>query len=321
MTILVTGAAGFIGSNLVNRLLSLGKTVIGFDNSRLGRVENLADALKHPQFSYKEIDLADISAYRGALQAAHAKAPISEVWHMAANSDIPAGVGNAQVDFRDTFMTTFNTVELMKEFGIPALVFASSSAVYGDRGIKALSEETGPLLPLSNYGAMKLASEAVISAATESNIRLSCIFRFPNVIGVPATHGVMLDFIRRLKTAPKQLNVLGNGTQQKAYLHVDDLIDGMIFIRDKAVPGVNLFNLGPDDAGITVRFIAEQVVAAAAPGAQIVFGEGNRGWVGDVPRFSFSTTKARGMGWVPKLSSEQALIKAVKQIVAQEKGS
>jgi UDP-glucose 4-epimerase len=241
------------------------------------------------------------------------------VWHLAANSDIPAGVEDANVDLRDTFMTTFNTLQLMKEFEIPVLAFASSSAIYGDLGERPLTEDIGPLLPISNYGAMKLASEAAISAAAERFLERAFLFRFPNVIGVPATHGVILDFVRKLPKTPERLEVLGDGSQQKGYLHVEELIEAMLFIRDKAPEKVAVYNIGCGDVGVTVRFIAEETVRQAAPNASIAYGSAKRGWVGDVPRFVYSVDKLKTLGFKSRLSSEDAVRLAVREIVAQER--
>lgn len=318
MTILITGVAGFIGCNLARTFLDQGRRVAGFDNFCRGERRNLEGAQAHPAFSFAEIELSDLNAFFAAAERIHASEPITEVWHMAANSDIPAGITDAQVDLRDTFMTTFNTLEVMKRLGIPALAFASSSAIYGDHKGARLYEDMGPLFPISNYGAMKLASEAAISAAVESWLKQAWTFRFPNVIGTPATHGVLLDFVRKLKKTPANLDVLGDGTQQKSYLHVDELINAMLFIRDHAPEPLAYYNVGMDDDGVTVQFLAEQLVSAAAPGASISYGQGNKGWVGDVPRFSYSIDKLRTLGWSPKLGSVEAVKLAIRQIVEQE---
>ena len=225
ISILITGVAGFIGCNLAEVLLNRGNTVFGVDNLCRGRLDNLSGLSDNPHFSFSTVEMTNLTEYQEVFAAFHAREPITEVWHLAANSDIPAGVYNANVDLQDTFMTTFNTLEVMKELGVKVLAFASSSAIYGDLGEQLLVENIGPLLPISNYGAMKLASEAAISAAAENNLHRAFIFRFPNVIGIPATHGVMLDFVRKLKKTPDNLDVLGNGTQQKGYLHAEDLID------------------------------------------------------------------------------------------------
>jgi len=318
VSVLVTGVAGFIGCNLASELLATGVVVFGVDNFCRGRSENLAGIADHPNFAFARVEMTDLAAFRETFNAFHERDPITEVWHMAANSDIPAGVEDANVDLRDTFMTTFNTLELMKASAVPMIAFASSSAIYGDLGDRPLTEAIGPLLPVSNYGAMKLASEAAISAAAESHLQRALVFRFPNVIGIPATHGVILDFVRKLKETPDHLYVLGNGTQQKGYLHVEELIDAMLFIRERAQEKIALFNIGAGDEGVTVRFIAEETVRVCSPGAEIRYGKGNRGWVGDVPRFIYSVDKLRGLGWAPKLGSTDAVRKAIRQIAAQE---
>jgi len=318
MAILVTGAAGLIGVNLVARLLDAGKQVIGLDNLCRGTLQNMAPLMENAAYRFEQVDLDDLQAYRDALKRLHAETPIDEVWHMAANSDIPAGVNDPGVDLRDTFMTTYNTLVLMGELQIDTLAFASSSAVYGDLGDRALDEDTGPLLPISNYGAMKLASEAAISAAAESTLKQAFLFRFPHVVGVPATHGVVLDFVRKLQATPGQLDVLGDGTQQKSYLHVSELVDGMLFIREHAKESLACYNIGTDDAGITVSRIAGQVVARVSPDARLAFGEGNRGWVGDVPKFRYSIARLEALGWRPQLSSDEAMTRAIDEIARQE---
>ena len=165
---------------------------------------------------------------------------------------------------------------------------------------------------------MKLASEAQASAAAEAFLDQVVIYRFPNVVGAPATHGVILDFIRKLKADPQVLHVLGDGTQQKPYMHVGELIDAMLTARDKAEPGVSAYNIGPIDAGVTVRWIAEQVVARVSPGARIEFGRGSKGWVGDVSRFRYSTSRIQALGWRPAFGSQDALTRAIDEIAAQE---
>ena len=318
MTVFVTGIAGFVGVNLTAALLARGERVVGFDNLCRGKAEYLARWQGHERFDFAQVDLADLDAYRAALREVHARTPISEVWHLAANSDIPAGISDPTVDHRDTFMTTFNTLLLMRELGIPSLAFASSSAVYGDLGDRRLTEDTGPLFPISNYGAMKLASEAMISAAVESYLERAWLFRFPNVIGVPATHGVILDFVHKLQANPAVLDVLGDGTQQKGYLHVEELVEAMLHIREHAGERLNCFNIGALDEGVTVRFIAETVRDRASPGAAIRYGSGNKGWVGDVPRFVYSIDRLVALGWRPRLGSAEALRLAVDQVIAQE---
>jgi UDP-glucose 4-epimerase len=311
---LITGAAGFIGSHLVTALLLRGHDVIAFDNLALGNTRHLDAALATGRCTFMQIDCANLAEFRSAVGTALDGRKGCAIWHLAANSDIPAGIANPHIDLRDTFLTTFNSLLVMREFVIPEFHFASSSAIYGDFGDVEISEHAGPCQPISNYGAMKLASEGQICAALESQGRRASIFRFPNVVGAPATHGVILDFVNKLRADKRRLPVLGDGTQRKAYLHVDDLVAAMLFIAEVGPDKINLYNIGPRDAGVTVRFIAECVRDIVAPGAEIIYGHGDRGWVGDVPRFRYATDRLAGLGWEPRLGSEAAVRRAVSDI-------
>ena len=321
MAVLITGGAGFVAHELIRRLLSSGETVVSVDNLSRGSLAPLEQWLQEPRFVFQRVNLEDLAAYRSAIATLAQAKSITEVWHLAANSDIPAGVRDADVDLRDTFLTTFNTIKVMEEIGVRTLFFASSSAIYGDLQDTLLTEEIGPLLPISNYGAMKLASEAIISAAAERFVEKALIFRFPNVVGVPATHGILLDFMQRLKVTPEYLQVLGDGTQQKAYLHVTELVDAMLYLRAQITEKVDVYNIGPSDDGVTVRRIAEEVAALVAPATQLRFQTSNRGWVGDVPRFRYSTEKLRSQGWTPTLDSLGAIRRAVREIAEQVFGT
>lgn len=316
---LITGGAGFIAVSVIRALLARKERVVAVDDLSRGRREFLAPFADDPNFAFVKLDCSEAVAV-DRIAALHADGPFTDVWHLAANSDIPAGVADPRIDLQRTFMTTFVTLEAMRALTIPALHFASSSAVYGDLKNVAIAETSGPPEPISNYGAMKLASEAQIRAAAESWLDRADIFRFPNVIGVPATHGVLVDFVRKLHATPDHLDVLGNGTQQKIYLHVEDLVAAMLHIRDTVEGRYNVFNIGPDDDGISVRDIAVAVRDAVSPGADIRFGEGNRGWVGDVPRFRYDIRKIAATGWRPTMGSKAAIRRAVEQIAAQEAG-
>lgn len=318
-TSIIAGGAGFIGANLCEQLLAEGRKVVVIDNLSRGSLNNLKKKDKTSCLTFIEADLSIRSSTELAFSKATSNGLVDEVWHLAANSDIPAGVADADVDLKDTFLTTVEILRNMKNYRIGSLFFASSSAIYGNLGDQQLHENIGPLLPISNYGAMKLASEALIGAAIESYLERACLFRFPNVVGVPSTHGVILDFIKKLKISSNKLQVLGNGSQRKAYLHVSDLVSAMLLVRSKVdLPNILPINIGPLDEGVFVKWIAESVVARIAPTATIHFGLGDRGWVGDVPKFHYSTSKITALGWQPKLGSELAVLRAIDEIVQQE---
>jgi UDP-glucose 4-epimerase len=220
------------------------------------------------------------------------------------------------VDLRDTFLTTHHLLKVLLQHGILQVAFASTSAIYGMLPRK-LSEDLGPLFPISNYGAMKLASEAALSAALESFLKRVWIFRFPNVVGRRATHGAIYDFALKLKKNPAELEVLGDGSQEKPYFHVADLVDAMLFVVERASDPLNYFNIGTADTISTVRYLAEAVVKRMAPAAAIRYTGGTKGWVGDVPRFNYSVDKLRKLGWSPRLTSNQAVDLAVDEIVKE----
>lgn len=317
---IIAGGAGFVGANLANRLLADGRVIVVIDNFCRGKTEYLPSGRAYEnQIVLINRDLAVRNECEDAFNLATSYGRIKEVWHLAANSDIPAGVADSDVDIKDTFLTTSEILRCMKHHNINKLFFASSSAIYGDLGDATLHESIGPVLPISNYGAMKLASEALISAACESFLKRACLFRFPNVVGTPATHGVILDFIRKLNADPTLLHVLGDGSQRKAYLHVSDLVDAMLHIAksDTSVKSYPI-NIGPVDEGVFVRWIAEQVVARVAPSARIEFGKGNKGWVGDVPKFFYSVKKLIDLGWNPSMGSEESVLRAIDEIATQE---
>lgn len=318
--IVIAGGAGFIGSNLLAKLSESNHMVIVLDNMTRGCVDYAKGAWTGDPSHLRVVrcDCSIVPDVDLAFDEISELGKIKEIWHLAANSDIPAGIADASVDLKDTFHTTYALLSAAKKYRVSNFYFASTSAIYGDLGERVLHEEIGPLLPISNYGAMKLASEALISAAAESYLDRVCIFRFPNVVGIPATHGVIFDFVNKLKINPASLAVLGNGTQQKSYLHASDLVSAMLTVTARnGDPKVNVVNIGPIDEGVTVKWIAEQVVKRVSPSADILYGTGNKGWVGDVPKFNYSTDKLQRYGWKPRLGSDGAITRAIDEIATQ----
>jgi UDP-glucose 4-epimerase len=313
---LITGVAGFIGSHLADALLADGDEVAGVDDFSLGRPEHLAAARTSGRFRFVQAEISDAARATQAFQALACDRPPEVIWHLAASSDISAGIADPTVDFTRTEQTTFATIEAAKAIGAPAIAFASTSAVYGDTG-RPFAEDTGPLLPISSYGAAKLASEAWLSAAAESALARVWLFRLPNVIGPRLTHGALHDFAGRLAGRPAALRVLGDGTQTKPYLHVAELIPAMRFIVANARERRNICNIGPEGAGTPVSFIAEAMTQRLAPGTPIVYAGGDRGWVGDVPRVTLSVERLARLGWRARLSSDAAVLRAADELAAE----
>jgi UDP-glucose 4-epimerase len=316
----LTGAAGFIGSHLADALLARGDAVIGVDDLSLGTRRNVAAASRSPRFSLHEGDLNDVGRASTAVAAAAGGAPIDTLWHLAANSDIQAGVADPDVDLQRTFMTTYSALQLCRLHGIRRVVFASTSAVYGELP-GPLAENAGPLFPISNYGAMKLASEAALTAATTGTLDAVAIARFPNVVGSRSTHGVLHDFLAKLNATPNRLVVLGDGTQEKPYVHVSDLVRGLMFIRYGIDEKIACYNLGDGRTSTSVAEIARLVIERKSPGAEIEYTGGSRGWAGDVPRFQYDTSRIHARGWKPTMTSTEAIAKAIDELVAESAGS
>ena len=316
---IIAGGAGFIGSNLTLSLLNEGYSVLVIDNFSLGRLQNLDHSLNHPRLTVIDADLSVAANAINSFSKALLLGNDFDIWHLAANSDIPAGINNMQIDLDATFHTTVNIMQAMKQLSMRKFYFASSSAIYGDMGDIPICENSGPLFPISNYGAMKLASEALASAAAENYLDIVKIFRFPNVVGAPATHGVIFDFINKLQlSSGKFLHVLGDGSQKKSYLHISDLLSAMLTIRDsKDKARIQAFNIGPNDDGASVKWIAENVSARISPNAEIIYGDGNKGWVGDVPKFNYSIDLIKSYGWAPVLSSKEAIKRSINEITIQ----
>lgn len=310
--VLVTGGAGFIGSHLVDKLIARDNEVVVLDNLSLGRLNNLEDARKSAKFKFVQFDILE----KEKLFELFKKEKFDVVFHMAANSDIAKSHANPNIDFDNTFQTTYCVLLAMKEFNVKNIVFASTSAIYGETSEK-IDENFGPLFPVSHYGASKLASEAFISSFCENYGIQAWITRFPNVVGERATHGVIWDFIKKLKKNPSELEVLGNGEQFKPYLYVKDLVDAILFTFDKTDEKINFYNLGVESR-TKVKDIAKMVVKEMGLDSKIVYTGGDRGWIGDVPEFDYDLSKIHALGWEAKISSDEAVLKSVKYILKND---
>ncbi len=311
MNILVTGGAGFIGSHLDDALISRGHQLTIVDNLVLGRKENIVHLMGNPNFRFIEADLLDMTKMREVF----AEGKFDMVYHLAANSDIQKGGKDPMVDYQLTFNTTFNVLQLMKEFGIKKFFFASTSAIYGET-YDVLNEDYGPLKPVSNYGAGKLASEAFISAFSSTYGIQTWITRFPNVVGERFTHGVIYDFIKKLRNNPEELEVLGNGEQCKPYVYVKDLVEGILYVIDHATDKYNVYMLG-SDTRTKVKEIAAMVIEEMALDAKIRYTGGDRGWVGDVPEFRYDLTKVNSLGWVAPHNSNDSVRLAIQKALGK----
>jgi UDP-glucose 4-epimerase len=272
--------------------------------------ENL-DALKKMGVQVIEEDISRPEA----LEKAVAGKAINRIYHLAANSDISLGMQDPSLDLEDTFLTTFSVLELMRKRGIKHLVFASTSAVYMPSD--ELLCEKDVTMPVSLYGAAKLSSEAYISAYTHLFSLNATVVRFPNVVGRGGTHGVIFDFVRKLRKNPGSLEILGNGKQSKPYLFVDDLVDAIFFVEGRNLGGHLVCNVGPKDT-VSVDEIADIVIEEMhLKGVKKEYTGGEVGWKGDVPRFNYDISKAERLGWTPKKSSKDAVREAARYLVKE----
>jgi UDP-glucose 4-epimerase len=311
MRALITGGAGFIGSNMAERLLAEGHKVTVIDNLCGGRIEFLGPMLGHPSFRFLHADLLDLHRVERAMENQEI------VFHLAANSDIPAGRRQTDVDLRLGTLATYNVLEAMRRAQVRKLAFASSSVVYGEAAISPTPEDYGPLLPISLYGASKLACEGLISAFCHNYGLQAWIFRFANICGRHGTHGILFDMIHRLQANSRRLEVLGDGQQSKPYLHVSECIDGILFAIDAAGDQLNFFNLGAPgstSAECTARLLLEVMQLRQT---ELTFTGGHRGWPGDVARVQLDCAKLADLGWKAKRSSYEAVALAASELVEE----
>ena len=310
-TIVVTGCAGFIGSNLVDRLLSTGHTVVGIDNFSTGQRRFLDGALSHPRFRLWEVDLLDLDTLRRALEGGDL------VIHLAANADVRFGTDHPRKDLEQNTIATYNVLEAMRANRIARIAFSSTGSVYGESEVIPTPEDAPFPIQTSLYAASKLACEALISAYCEGFGFQSWIFRFVSILGERYTHGHVIDFYRQLKQHPDRLRVLGNGKQRKSYLHIQDCVDAILLALQAAGSKVNVFNLGIDgfcEVNDSIGWICEAL--GVAP--EVEYTGGDRGWVGDNPFIFLDTVRIRRLGWQPRTSIRDAVVKTVEYLRENE---
>jgi UDP-glucose 4-epimerase len=313
---MVTGGAGFIGSHLVDRLIAEGYEVVVLDNLTSGSIKNIRSHLRDPNFKLIRVDLKEKRKLEQQLDG------VDCVFHFAANPEVRVGEVDPSVHFNENLVATFNLLEAMRKSKTArTIIFASTSTVYGEASSLPTPEDYAPMIPISTYGASKLGCEALISSYVHTFGLRGLILRLANIVGPRATHGVILDFIEKLRKDTGKLEILGDGSQKKSYLHIQDCVNAII-CATKAFLGVgkrvDVYNVGSTDQ-ITVGKIAEIVVRETnIPNVKLFFTggvDGGRGWLGDVKLMHLSVEKLMKVGWRPKYSSEEALTLATREIL------
>lgn len=307
---LITGGAGFIGSNIVEFLKKNRKCKVKiYDNLSNGNYNFIKNFIDNDSFIFIKGDLLDGENLNKSM------ADIDTVIHLAANSDISVSSKNTSIDLNQTLIATYNIMESMRKNNVKNIIYSSGSGVYGDLGNYAPDENYGPLYPTSLYGATKLGAEAMISAFSSLFSINAYIFRFANVIGKNQTHGVAYDFIKRLKINPRKLNILGNGNQNKSYVHVDDIIDAIFLVYEKNLDGIHTYNVTSGDA-ITVKEIALLVIKIMnLSNVNLEYTNSPFGWPGDVPIVRMSDNKIKNMGWRPQFNSLEAMSSSIEAMI------
>jgi UDP-glucose 4-epimerase len=304
--IIVTGGAGFIGSHLVDKLIAGGNEVTVIDNLSSGKMEFIEHHDQDPNFKLIKLDMLELEKLKIAIKGA------DMVYHLAANPDVRLGEQNTRVHLEQNIIVTYNLLEAMRMNKLQNIAFTSTSTVYGEASIIPTPENYGPLIPISLYGASKLACEALITSYCHTFDMRSWIFRFANIVGERGTHGIIIDFINKLKTNPKALEILGDGQQRKSYIHVSDCIDGIMFAVNNSDEMANIFNIGSMDT-INSTQIGELIVKEMGlHDVKFTYTGGSRGWKGDVPKMLLSIDKLQTLGWNPSHNSKSSVIAATK---------
>lgn len=309
--ILVTGGAGFIGSHLVDRLIEKGNKVTVFDNISSGKLQFIEHHLENPDFTLIKGDLLDQEAIEAACR------DIDIVCHVAANPDVRLGATDTRAHLEQNILATYNLLEAMRKNSVKEIAFTSTSTVYGEASIMPTPEDYGPLIPISLYGASKLACEALITSYSHTFDMWAWIFRFANIVGPRSTHGITIDFIKKLEKNPNVLEVLGDGKQEKSYLHVSECVDAIIFLIEKSREKVNIFNIGSEDT-ISATEIGKIVIEEMGlSDVKFVYTGGSRGWKGDVPKMRLGIEKMKALGWKPVYSSERSVRETARALLGE----
>jgi len=311
MKCFVTGGAGFIGSHLVDELIKEHSVTV-YDNLSLGKESHVSSHLNNNKFKFIKADLLDFDALKNAVQGHDV------VFHLAANSDI-SNNEKTDIDLKKGTLATYNVLEAMRLNNINKIVFSSTSSIYGESKIKPTPEDYGPLFPISFYGASKLACEGLVSAFCHNFKMQGWIFRFANIAGDRGTHGVIVDFIKKLEKNSKELEILGDGNQAKPYLYVKDCVEGMLYGFSNSNEEVNYFNLSSEGSTKVKDISSILVDEIGLKNVKFKFTGTARGWSGDVPKVEMDTRKLAKLGWKSRLSSDASLRKAVKELLKHYK--
>jgi UDP-glucose 4-epimerase len=296
----VTGAAGFIGSNLIDRLLGAGEVVVGYDNLSTGMLEFIASARQHRNFTFVQGDLLDARSLTEAMRGA------SRVVHLAANADVRFGLAHPHKDLEQNTIATFNVLEAMRSTNVREITFSSTGSIYGEATVVPTPEDAPFPVQTSLYGASKLACEGMIAAYAEGYGIRARIFRFVSILGQRYSHGHVFDFMMQLAKNQTKLHILGDGKQRKSYLHVDDCIEAMLLALGVGDERIAIFNLGTDEVCQVLDSVS-WIVGRLKLSPQLTFSGGRQGWIGDNPLIHLDTSRIRGLGWRPKRSIREAV--------------
>lgn len=308
MKCFVTGGAGFIGSHLIDQLIQKGHDVTVYDDLSSGKKEFIAHHFDNEKFEFIKADLIDAERIKKELTNHDV------VFHIAANPDVRSGADQPDIAKKD-ILATYNLLDAMRLNDIKEIVFSSSSVIYGETPPKPLPEDFGPLLPISVYGGAKLAAEGLTSSFCHTFDMKGWIYRFANVVGERGTHGVIVDFINKLKKNPHQLEILGDGKQKKPYLYVTECVNGILHGYEHSKEELNVFNLGVESTTEVTRIGELVVEEMGLKDVTFTYTGGKRGWKGDVPQFQFDINKIKNIGWQPSLTSDEAVRKAIQYIL------